>query len=754
MTVDSTTVDTTDIRRALDVLCEPGSVYELRALDVPDGRYATIISGYFDDLDKLALAAAEAEERVARGVYITLNPIKHALLARAANRSRMVQQRTPLTSDTDVERRRWLPLDFDAVRPAGISSTDKEHGAAREVARAVYKTLGEIGWPEPVAGDSGNGAHLLHRVDLPAKDDGLIERVLSALALRFNTEAVTVDESVYNPARIWKLYGSMTRKGDNTSDRPHRVSKLLHVPNPIGVVTREQLEAVAAWAPMQPKPERKPWSAEAFDIEGFIARHLPDLKGPHPWNGTDRKWVGSCPWDAAHTNDAFYIVEFRSGAIAAGCHHNGCKGRDWRALRDLLEPQRAAALHRNNGTPLAPAEPQPSVASAQLRVIRLSDVEPEEVRWLWRPYIPLGKVTLVAGDPGLGKSYLLTDIAARLSVGGEAPDRSVRLAQTPVVILSAEDALADTIRPRIDAQGGDPSQIHVIESVVEPDGDERLVNLSTDIERLSNVISEKAARMVVIDPINAYMGKVDSHKDAEVRQVLSPLKLLAERTGAAIVAVMHLNKGDSRQKPIYRVMASIGFTAAARSVLIVAESKDDPETRVLVPIKASVTKKGVGLTFTINEEPALVWGEQTDATAQELLASPDRDQQDPGSLDEAVDFLLVVLGDLKSYLGTQVQREAHQAGISPATLRRAREKLGVVKPEGVYRTSTGNQGGGEWWWKLPDSQDVPLRPTDGGASCDDETTALLPQDAHAPDAVEVSTLPEAVADGPPDVRRV
>ena len=158
MTVDSTTVDTTDIRRALDVLCEPGSVYELRALDVPDGRYATIISGYFDDLDKLALAAAEAEERVARGVYITLNPIKHALLARAANRSRMVQQRTPLTSDTDVERRRWLPLDFDAVRPADESTNldigklpaegavdaligDRERGVARVLEGMTLKDL-------------------------------------------------------------------------------------------------------------------------------------------------------------------------------------------------------------------------------------------------------------------------------------------------------------------------------------------------------------------------------------------------------------------------------------------------------------------------------------------------------------------------------------------------------------------------------------------------------------------------------------
>jgi putative DNA primase/helicase len=419
------------------------------------------------------------------------------------------------------------------------------------------------------------------------------------------------------------------------------------------------------------------------------------------------------------------------------------------AYSDTVPPEDAIYRARDLVQGMRPQ----SGSGVALRSLRLSDVEPEEVRWLWYPYVPIGKVTLVAGDPGLGKSYCLHDLAARVSAGGETPDRLGTMSKRSVVILSAEDGIADTIRPRIDGQGGDPSMIHVVESVIESDGRERMVSLTADIERLSSMVTQTGASLVVIDPINAYLGKVDSHKDAEVRQVLSPLKLLAERTGAAVVCVMHLNKSVGQSRAIYRVMASIGFTAAARSVLLVGEDPSDAEVRVVIPIKASVAKKGAGITFTINSEPALVWGEQTALSADDLLG-PGVEGAPRATKEEALAFLKAALADGPREANT-VQAEARQAGIAEKALRSAREAMGITRPDNVYRVSAGNSGDGRWWWRLDTSDKMPrttaVKP---GADCGEVVTTLFPQSAFSLEPFKMGKLPTTKADAADDVGRV
>jgi len=163
-------------------------------------------------------------------VYTTLNPVKRDLLARASNRLELYAKHT--SADADVVVRRWLPLDFDPVRPSGISSTDVEHLAALQRARTARKTLTGLGWPAPIFADSGNGAHLLHRIDLPndhASRD-LLKRLLDSLDMLFSDEAVVVDKTTFNAARIWKAYGTVAHKGDSTVDRPHRLARLLEAP--------------------------------------------------------------------------------------------------------------------------------------------------------------------------------------------------------------------------------------------------------------------------------------------------------------------------------------------------------------------------------------------------------------------------------------------------------------------------------------------------------------------------------------------
>jgi hypothetical protein len=184
------------------------------------------MSGYFDDFKLLAENAIKYGG-AAKGVYVTLNPVNRALLARASNRVRIIGRNDALTGDADITKRRWLPIDLDPVRPSGISSSDQEHSIAIERAFQIRDALRQEGWPNPIPGDSGNGAHLLYSVDLPTNGNEFVKRCLQALAHRFDDDRVKIDQKVFNPARIWKLYGTVNRKGDNVADRPHRLARIL-----------------------------------------------------------------------------------------------------------------------------------------------------------------------------------------------------------------------------------------------------------------------------------------------------------------------------------------------------------------------------------------------------------------------------------------------------------------------------------------------------------------------------------------------
>jgi hypothetical protein len=217
------------IRQTLGIFFQPGDVTELRVLNVPG---AGVVSGFYNDLDCLARDAARWDGK-APGVYVVLNPVKPELLGRSPNHFKTHCGHGDLTKDADILKRRWLPVDFDPARPSDTSSTDTEHCAALARARVVRSSLAVAeNWPEAIVADSGNGAHLLYRVDFP-NDEGSRERIRAALVMikeRFSTAAVKVDTSVSNAARIWKVYGTMACKGINTLERPHRRSCILELP--------------------------------------------------------------------------------------------------------------------------------------------------------------------------------------------------------------------------------------------------------------------------------------------------------------------------------------------------------------------------------------------------------------------------------------------------------------------------------------------------------------------------------------------
>lgn len=329
-------IDKTGITDALRLWFREGDVFEVRALDAVTSDYQRphVESGYFDYGHIGEVPAALSRLRACRGVYVTLNPVNPALLARAKNRIRSVG-REPTTTDADIRCRRWLPVDCDAERPAGISSDAAEHEAAQEKAREILDGLAQLGWPEPVVIDSGNGAQLLYAVDLPAKDDQLVQKCLAEIAAA-GDERVKIDLSVHNPARIWRLPGTMNCKGDDTPDRPHRMAKIVSAPECAEVVPRGLLEAIIR-QPETAVREAAPVES-AFDLDGWIAARCPELGASRPWKD-GRRWIFPvCPFNPGHTDKSAALIEHGSGAVSFRCHHNGCTGKDWRELRELLEP--------------------------------------------------------------------------------------------------------------------------------------------------------------------------------------------------------------------------------------------------------------------------------------------------------------------------------------------------------------------------------------------------------------------------------
>lgn len=334
--------DANEITHALRLWFQAGDVFEVRVLDAvsADYRRVHIESGYFDYEHISAVPEALKRLLSFRGVYVTVNPVNPDLLARAVNRLRPAG-RNPTTADTDIVRRRWLLIDCDPRRASGVSSSNSEHESALAKAREIRDGLSSLGWPDPIMTDSGNGAQLMYRIDLPADDGKLVRRVIGEIA-KASSEQVAIDTSVHNPARIWRLPGTMNCKGDSIPERPHRMARILEEPQDIVSVSREQMQDIVSYQSEDsqtdvPDDEWK-HTMPAFDLDSWIAQYCPELGSPQPWKG-GRKWIFPvCPFNEAHTNKSAVLIQEPSGAVAFKCHHNGCSGNDWRALRELREP--------------------------------------------------------------------------------------------------------------------------------------------------------------------------------------------------------------------------------------------------------------------------------------------------------------------------------------------------------------------------------------------------------------------------------
>lgn len=344
--------DSAEIARALAVL-HPEGVVELRAL-FQRGRKRTA-AGYFDDEHRADLVAAAAKlNESGAAVYITMNPVDPHLLGRYSNRVEDFAQAT--ATDANVLRRVWLLVDLDPVRPKDTSATAEQLEAAKAAGRQVYVFLQERGWPKPVVAESGNGLHLLYRIDLPNDEASrdLIKDCLAALAARFDDAAVKIDRSVFNAGRIVKLHGTVATKGDNTPAAPWRLSGLRLVPDDLRAVPFELLQALAseAKAAEQPRPNGHDrigaggmaWTRDR--MEDFLRRGGIEWMGePEPHDDSLRWRLKRCPFNPEHgpTESAVFLAA--DGRLGFKCQHNGCADHHWSDLRALVDGPQARRQH-------------------------------------------------------------------------------------------------------------------------------------------------------------------------------------------------------------------------------------------------------------------------------------------------------------------------------------------------------------------------------------------------------------------------
>ena len=336
---------------------------------------------------------------------------------------------------------------------------------------------------------------------------------------------------------------------------------------------------------------------------------------------------------------------------------------------------------------------------------RLSDIEPTPIIWLWLYRFAMGKLNLLVGDPGVGKSFLSLDLASRVTVGGcwpdgnNLPDEVNRAPLGKVILLTSEDGLADTVRPRLDHMGGDCSKVVVVKGVRLPNGEQDNIlsctkksapmdffDLSRHLELLEGEIErQENVRLVVIDPLSAYYGtKTDTHRDSAVRSILSELAEIAERHNICIIGIAHLRKSTS-EAAIYRVIGSIGQIAAARTSWVIRRDQDDEERRKFVCLKNNLSLEKPGLAFRIEGGSVVYEDEILTETAEQLFY----DEQNQGpKLQEAIEFLDSYLADDPNPKVVELDDKARKKGISTRTLRRAKKALGIVSrphPSGFWR---------------------------------------------------------------------
>jgi putative DNA primase/helicase len=334
---------------------------------------------------------------------------------------------------------------------------------------------------------------------------------------------------------------------------------------------------------------------------------------------------------------------------------------------------------------------------SELKIVTMNTVQPEAIDYLWKDRLARRKLHLLCGVPGIGKSFVCTvDIPAHITTGKAWPDGAPAAPIGHVLVLAAEDGLSDTLRPRYDAAGADTSKIHVVQVRRNrgEDGEyECQVDLGRDIELIDKLLeSRPEISTVVIDPVTEFLGSIDGNSNIEVRAKLTPLVRLAEKRNVALLGVTHFNKG-TQGPALYRAMGSVAFVAVSRIAWAFIRDHEDTDRVLVLPLKNNLSRSAPGLAFRI-VDGRVEWEEGAVHTSADEALEPPKPGKAPERLGEAVEWLRKELGD-SCRESKQLELDAREAGISKATLWRARKELSVAASKGA--------GDGKWYVRLPDA---------------------------------------------------
>ena len=586
--------DEPTIRQAIKCLKPNNELFEIRMIG--KGNKKRVISGYFTDADTLIKQFDTIDPR-GLNMYITINKVNDGCYSREQHDC--FRQTDLTTHDNEIDSYEWLFIDLDPKRVSDVSSTETELEYAKELADQVYIYMKNLGFQEPLRALSGNGHHLLYKIDIPntVESKKLIERCLVNLSSMFDNDKVKIDIINHNQARVCKLYGTLAQKGSNTKTRPHRMSKITYIPDEIKTNRIELLNVLAGELPEAPKATRRTTNySNEFDIEDWMAEHGLEPMGANAGTDCTIYPLANCPFDHSHTDGDSKIFKYTNGAIAFKCHHNSCRGKTWQDVRELLEPgaydnkneeieraieegwqrhkQYLIVQKTDNVEKVKKGLPKLTAISA----FDLQNKEFEERYYAVQNMIPEGE-TVIAAPPKTGKSWLMLDMCLKVAEG--KPFLGFDTKQSDTLYLALEDGDSfEQERLNIVTGGAQaPKNFHFVFSNVMPMNEGFLLQLEELLKVFPNI------KVVVIDTLQFVkyrQGKSESAYECDYRTGRD-LKEFAEKNHLAIVVVTHTTKMIHMEDEMSNVSGTNGVTGAADAVIVLSkEKRTDKEAKMFI----------------------------------------------------------------------------------------------------------------------------------------------------------------------------
>lgn len=621
-----------ECERAIKLLhTTDGELFEIRLIG-KNPHYAA--SGIFSSAETAVKALCnykagykKDEAAEAASIYISINPPVQDCYS-LAQHDKFIEGALTV-NDADIACLNWLFIDFDPERRTGVSANEDELKLAENSAHIVYEYLGSMDFPEPVIAMSGNGYHLMYRLDSLANNEEnvkMLENTLKAISERFSDKDVKIDVVNFNPSRICKLWGSLAQKGANTNDRPHRMSHIEVAPDDIEAVPVELLFKVIEDCSARPEssddkeqpsvttnnafaalsPADKSFvtthahsakdGQKSFNIEDFFAKHGIGISATKV-RGSDIYYYlqGGCAFDPSHTGKDAAVIQRADGTLCYHCFHNSCKEKGWKDFRLLFEPN-AYDKTQSNGeqgekqkAPAVQRQPQAKAAS------EFGAFNP---KFVYRPYIPKHEYTVLLAESGIGKTMFCCGIAAAISKGERLPGDETPRNAGRVLFISSEDT-GECIKQRAALAGANLDNIFICDCS-ESLG---LTFLGEGMQALKKMIQEHSPELVIIDPWQAFVGEsVDLNRMNQTRPILQSVAQLAKETDCGIILISHVNKRAQGENANNAAAGSTELINAARSAIKIEydnnpEFPDDRDARLAIHTKSNYSGLGKTLSY-------------------------------------------------------------------------------------------------------------------------------------------------------------